>query len=256
MRISRQRYLNLLREIAVSEFKLKDQSTVLGLFWSFLNPLIMLLILLLFFGLNAGKDVPHFGIYLLIGIIHYTHFSNSTNAAMAALHGRGALVTSTIFPKEVLVIGSVISNTIEFIVSMAFAVVIAWFAGVQVHWTALLLPLVIFLQVLTVLWISFLLSCLNVFIRDVSHIYQVFLRILFFVTPIFYAPSYLGGGLAQYVVALNPLAYLMGFSRSLLIEGTPFSAGLFGVFLGVNAVAIGVTLSLFKSYEPRFAEYV
>jgi homopolymeric O-antigen transport system permease protein len=254
--MSKKRYLNLLREIAVCEFKLKDQSTVLGLFWSFLNPVIMLLVLLLFFHLNTGKDIPNYGMYLLIGIIHYTHFSNSTNAAMATLSGMRELTANVMFPKEVLVMGSILSNTIEFAITMTIAAAIEWLSGVTLTWTVLLLPLVIGLQALTVLWLSLVLSCLHVFVRDVSHIYQVFLRLLFFVTPIFYAPSYVGDSLARRIVEINPLAQLIRFSRLALIEGTPFPGSAFGLLLGLNAVAIVVTLAVFRSYESKFAEYV
>jgi ABC-type polysaccharide/polyol phosphate export permease len=79
------RYLNLLREIAISQFKLKDQSTFLGLLWSLLNPLIMLLVLLLFFSLNAGKGIPHYGIYVLFGVVHYNHLSNSTTDGVSSV---------------------------------------------------------------------------------------------------------------------------------------------------------------------------
>ena len=256
MRMSKKRYLNLLREIAVCEFKLKDQSTVLGLFWSFLNPVIMLLVLLLFFSLNTGKDIPYYGIYLLIGIVHYTHFSNSTNAAMAALTGMRELTANVMFPKEVLVMGSIISNAIEFVITMIVAAAIAWFSGIALTWTVLLLPFIIGLQTLTVLWLSLVLSCLHVFVRDVSHIYQVFLRLLFFVTPIFYAPSYVGNSFARYIVAINPLAHFIKFSRLALMEGTPFPGAAFGLFLGLNAFAIVVTLFVFRKYESKFAEYV
>src|ERR1700720_828596 len=106
------KYLNLLREIVVTQFKLKDQSTFFGFMWSFLNPLVMLLVLLIFFRLRIGDQVEHYGIYLLIGIIHYTHFANTTNASMNILSRMRQLTCNAVFPKELLVVGSVISNTI------------------------------------------------------------------------------------------------------------------------------------------------
>jgi len=139
---------------------------------------------------------------------------------------------------------------------MSFGVVIAYFAGVRITWIAGLIPLVIVLQMLTVLWISFLLACLHVFVRDVGHIYQVFLRILFFVTPIFYTPRYLGKGAASYVVYLNPLAHLIGFSRTLLMDGTLVPLKVLGIFGTVNLLAVGITFAIFKRYEERFAELV
>jgi ABC-type polysaccharide/polyol phosphate export permease len=250
------RYLNLLREIAISQFKLKDQSTFLGLLWSLLNPLVMLLVLLLFFSLNAGRGIPHYGIYLLLGVIHFTHFSNSTSAAMNALTSMRELTCNAIFPKEILVLGSVLANSIEFVISIAIGVLIAYCSGVRIWWTVALMPLIVLMQMLTVLWISFILSCLHVFVKDIAHIYQVFLRILFFVTPIFYTPAYLGKGVARYIVSFNPLAHLIALSRGVIVDGTPFSLTFFLVFGAVNTLAIYVTLVIFKNYEVRFAESV
>src|SRR3990172_9319508 len=113
--ISRNKYLNLLRELTFAQFKLKDQSTFFGFMWSFLNPLIMLAVLFVFFRIRIGEGIEHYGIYLLIGIIQYTHFANSTSASMRVLHSVKGLTCNTIFPKEILIMGSVISNTIEFI---------------------------------------------------------------------------------------------------------------------------------------------
>lgn len=249
-------YRNLLREITFCEFKMKDQSTFLGLFWSLLNPLLILLVLLLFFSLNAGAGVPHYGIYLLIGVIQYTHFSNSTSGAMTSLSSMRQLTCDSVLPKEVLVIGAVLSTTIEFIISMALGVSIAYFAGVHITWLAAWIPVVVIMQMLTVLWISFILACLHAFVRDIGHIYHVFLRILFFVTPIFYTPRYLGGGAARYIVFFNPLARLIGFSRAVLMDGTLIPLKVFGAFAALNLAAVVITFAIFKYYEGRFAELV
>jgi ABC-type polysaccharide/polyol phosphate export permease len=256
MRAFDKQYRNLLREITICQFKLKDQSTFLGLFWSLLNPLLILLVLLLFFSLNAGAGVPHYGIYLLIGVIQYTHFSNSTSGAMTSLSSMRQLTCDSVLPKEVLVVGAVLSTTIEFIIAMSLGIVIAWCAGVKITWIAAMIPLVIVMQMLLVLWISLILACLHAFVRDIGHIYHVFLRILFFVTPIFYTPSYLGRGLARYIVFLNPLAHLIGFSRAVLVDGTVLPFRAIGLFAAGNLLAVVVTFTIFRRYEARFAELV
>src|SRR5438309_3708820 len=199
MRVSTKRYLNLLGQIAFSQFKLKDHSTFFGFIWSFLHPLLMLVVLFSFFNTGMGRQINHYAIYLLIGIIHFTHFSTSTSAAMSALYSMRQLTRNTIMPKEVLVIGAVISNVTEFVVSLLICIGIASLSGVELHWTVVLIPLVVLLQLMMVSWISFFLSCLFVFVRDIGYIYQVFLRILFFITPTFYTPDFLGGGVARYI---------------------------------------------------------
>src|SRR5215471_21192415 len=101
------KYLNLLHQLAITQFKLKDQSSFLGFIWSFLNPLIMLGILLALFRHQTGQTIEHYAIYLLIGLVQYTHFSNSTSRSMTVLYSMKQLTGDTIFPKEVLVFSAV-----------------------------------------------------------------------------------------------------------------------------------------------------
>jgi len=254
MRMKGHRYLNLLREIALTQFKLKDQSTFFGYIWSFLNPLVMLVVLFAFFRLRIGANIQHYAIYLLIGIVQYTHFSNSTSASMRVLYTMRQLTANTVFPKELLVLGSVMAGSIEFILSMLICTLIATFSGIPLSPALATLPFVIILQVMLVLWVSLLLSCLYVFVRDIDHIYQVFLRILFFLTPIFYGLSFLGVGIAKHIVLSNPLTHLIGFSRTIVIDGQTFSVNLFLPFLLVNALLIVLGCRIFRKFEPRFAE--
>lgn len=256
MRIYDKKSLNLLRELVLSQFKLKDQSTFFGFIWSFLNPLVMLVVLFVFFRSRLGDDIKHYAIFLLIGIIHYTHFANCTGASMRVLYSMKELTCNTVFPKELLVIGSILSITIDFILSMSIAIVIAYFAGVDLSWTVAMLPFVLVLQIMLVSWISLLLSCIHVYVRDVEHIYQVFLRLLFFITPIFYDLSFLGKGTAKYIVLLNPLTYLIDFSRSVVIEGKLFSIESFLLLFLVNAIMMYFGFIIFRQFEPTFAENV
>lgn len=256
MRIYNSKHLNLLREIVISQFKLRDQSTFLGIVWSFLNPLLMLVALLIFFSFRIGDSIEHYGVYLLFGIIQYTHFSNSTFASMRILHNMKHLTSSTIFPKELLVIGSIISNAREFIITLLIGLVVAYILGVNFSWTVLLLPFVFVLQLMLVLWVSLILSCFYLYVKDIDHIYQVFLRVLFFITPIFYDLSYLGDGIAKDIALMNPLTHLINFSRTIVIEGKPFSINLFYLLFLINTFLIYLAFKIFRECEPTFAERV
>jgi ABC-type polysaccharide/polyol phosphate export permease len=112
----------------------------------------------------------------------------------------------------------------------------------------------VLLQILLVLWVSLLLSAMYVFVKDIEHVYQVFLRVLFLVTPTFYAPDFLGAGAARYAVILNPLAQLIGYSRAAVLADAPVDVGLLAVLLGANALLIAAGLFLFRRLESRFAE--
>jgi lipopolysaccharide transport system permease protein len=256
MKISDKKYLNLLREIAISQFKLKDQSTFFGFLWSLLNPLIMLIIIYIVFNHRLGESVNHYAIYVLIGVIQYTYFANATGKSMQVLYSMKALTAETLFPKEILVLGSVFSSTLEFLLTMLLGVIIAITVGVKISWSVLLLPLVVILQILLIIWVSLILSCLFVFIRDIGHIYQVFLRGLFFITPIFYTKSLLGKGIAQTIVMLNPLTHLVEFSRTVILDGDLISIKDYLLLVVINLVFIFFTFKVFKQLEPDFAENV
>ncbi len=253
-KLTREQYLSLLKEITFTHFKLKDQSTFFGFIWSFLHPLILLIVLVLFFRLRMGREIEHYPVFVLIGVIQYTHFSNCTSSSMTILRTMRGLTCNAVFPKEVLVVGAVLANSVEFALSMLICILIAGFLGVTISWTVLMLPVVFLLQLMMVLWISFILSCLFVFIKDIGHIYQVFLRVLFFSTPIFYNISILESDLARKLISINPLAHLMGFSRTLIMEGTLFSFGSVFLFFLVNIILMYAGMMIFRRFEPKLAE--
>lgn len=242
--------------MTLAQFKVKDQSSFFGFLWSFLNPLIVLSLLYVMFNSQLGNGIEHYSIYLLIGIIHYTHFSNATTAAMQILLARAGLTRDTVFPKDVLVISTVITNTIDFSVSLIICVAMALLSGIHATRALLALPLVFAFQILVVLWVSFLTSGLYVYIRDLAHVYQVLLRLLFFVTPIFYSLSLVGKGAAKYIVMANPLTHAIVFSRGLIIDGTLFDVNVFVLLLTINAFLVLATYKVFKRLEPSFSENV
>jgi ABC-type polysaccharide/polyol phosphate export permease len=257
MRYYNWHYFNLLREITITQLKLKDQHTFLGMAWSFLNPLLVLgLIFVMFNFKKFAGSVANFPIYLLIGMVHITHFSTSTSAAMNILRNMKSLTINTVFPKETLVMASVLANTSEFLMSLLVCLAFAGFAGVEFKPSLLALPIIVLLQYMLVLWVSLLLSCSYVFIGDLNHIYQVFLRLLFFITPVFYTPAFFSEGWVKSMVMLNPLTYLMNASRTIILDGEYAYWISLGRFFLVNLCLIALMLRLFRACEPQFAEHL
>lgn len=254
--MTRANYWDLLRELTLSQIKLKDQSTFFGLVWSFLNPLLLVAVLYFFFQARLAQDIPHYALFLLIGVIHYTHFSTGTSASMHVLLSMRQLTGQVIFPKELLVIGAVLANSFEFVLEILLVVVLAALAGIPLTGVLLWLLPVMALQFVLVLWVSLTLACLNVFVRDLTHIYNVFLRVLFFITPIFYAPDFLGSTVARLTLYLNPLAQLMTMSRAIILDGIPPPPALLLLFFGLNGAALFAAWRLFKALESRFAERI
>lgn len=253
LQVIRIRHLALMGQVARIQHSLLDQTTVLGYLWIFLHPLIMLAVLYLFFRGRVGQDIPNYAIYLLIGLVQFTHFSKSTASAMRTLYRMRSLVTNVIFPKDVLVYSSLLSDAPEFVISMVATVAIAVLSGVPLSWALLALPLVIALQLLLVLWVSLLLAVMYVFVHDLDHVYEVAMRLLFFVTPIIYGISILSPA-AQQVALLNPLAHVIGYARSLILDGAlPPLPPVLG-FLALNLAMAYAALVIFRRVEPALME--
>lgn len=248
--------LHLLWRLTVAQHKLRDQSTLFGFLWSLLNPLLMAGVLFAVFHARLGEAVEHYGLYLLLGMIQYTHFANSTSGSMGVLRGMRELTRETAFPKELLVISSTLVYTADLGLALACALLLGQVRGVTLGWSALLLPGVVVLQFVLVSWVSLLLACAAVFARDVEHIYQALLRVLLFATPIFYTGAFLGGDVAAVLLWLNPLAQLIDLSRGALLEGRVPSAAWLAGLAAAHAVLAGISFGIFKAVEPTLAERV
>lgn len=249
----KRRHIALARQVASIHHGLLDQSTSLGYLWSFLHPLVTLLVLYAFFRHRIGDNIEHYAIYLLIGLVQFTHFSKSTAGAMRVLYRMRGLATNVIFPKDVLVYSSLMSDTPEFVISMVVTILIAVVTGVPASVALLGIPLVIVMQLLLVLWMSLFLSVVYVFLRDLDHIYEVAMRLLFFATPIIYSLDILPPGTRR-VALLNPLAHLIGFSRSMILDGRlpPASALLW--FAGINLALAYAAVGTFRRAESALVE--
>jgi lipopolysaccharide transport system permease protein len=256
MKFADRKYINLWREMTRAQFKIRDQSSLFGFFWSLLNPLFAVGLLFALFSSQLRSDIEFYALYLLIGTVYYTHFSNATAASITVLQSMSALTRDGIFPKDVLVLASISTHTIDFLLSTLICIVIAIFSGVTITSAILALPLVLLLQVMLVLWVSLLLSSFFVFVRDLMHIYHVFLRLLFFITPIFYGFSFVGRGVGRYVLLANPLSHSITFARTVVLSGHLFDWRQFTALFAINGLMLYGSYKVFKRLEPIFSENV
>ena len=176
----------LLRELVVTDFKLRYQGSALGYAWSVLKPLFLFAILYIVFDrfLRLGRDIEHFPVYLLLGIVLWSFFTEATIDGLQSIITRGDLIRKINFPKYIIVVSGTISALINLLINL---VVVAFFIivnGVHVGWEAILVvPLLLELYVFA-LAVAFFLAALNVKFRDTGHLWDVFLQAAFYATPI------------------------------------------------------------------------
>ncbi|MFZ3009477.1 MAG: ABC transporter permease [Candidatus Microsaccharimonas sp.] len=245
----------LLRELVITDFKLRYQGSILGYFWSLLKPLFMFAVLYIVFGhfLRVGETVEHFSIYLLLGIVIWSFFTEATNQGLASIVNHGDLIRKINFPKYIIVVAGSLSALINFALNLIIIFVFMTINGVQLHPSALLfIPLVIELYVFAVS-LAFFLSASYVKYRDVSHIWEVLLQGAFYATPILYPLSLVinevGAGVAQFLM-LNPVAQIIQDSREVLIttQTTTMYDLTTNIFVQLVPFVIVVGFGIFASF--------
>lgn len=250
------RYWNLLRQFTVSWFKLRDQGSFLGFLWTLLHPMLLLLVLYTIFVNRLGNDIPHFGVYLLIGIIHWSFFATATTRCVTSLVSRDALVRNASFPNELLVFSDVGCILISFVLEIGVLVLFLLVEGLPVRLIWFALPLIVAVQTLLVGGVSLLLASAQVYTQDVERIWSIVLRVGFFMVPIFYSPASVESPVARFALQANPLTQIMTFSRDVLIDGRLPSMLWMLYTLVFGAVLFGVGTTIFRRIESSLAERV
>lgn len=214
----------LLRELVITDFKLRYQGSALGYVWSLLRPLALFAILYIVFVkfLPVISDsIPHYPVYLLLGIVVWSYFSEVTNHGVSAIVGRGDLIRKLNFPKYVIVLAGSFSALINLGLNLIVVAVFAILSGVDVSVAAIWAPILIIELFIFSLSVAFLLSALFVRLRDVNYIWEVIMQGAFYATPIIY-PINIIPEMAQKILILTPPAQIMQDLRHIII--TPNAA--------------------------------
>ena len=230
----------LLGELVATDFKLRYQGSALGYLWSLVRPLFMFGILLAVFGyiLKIGSNIPHYPIYLLLGIVLWNFFVESTNNGMQSIVSRGDLIRKINFPKYIIVVSGTISALINLGISLVVVLVFMIFSGVDLHPWAMLFPLIIVELYIFSLALAFFLAALYVKYRDIGYIWELGLQAAFYATPILYPLSLVSSKslfLAK-MMLLNPMAQIIQDARYLVV--TPETDTLYKLTHSPLAIAV------------------
>jgi lipopolysaccharide transport system permease protein len=253
------RYRALVRSLVSRELKARYRGSVLGFFWSFVNPLLLLLTYTLVFQVilpNNQPDIQPFFLFLFCGILPWTWFSASLAEASGVLISSGNLIKKVLFPAEVLPAVTVLANLAHFLLGLPILLVFLAWKG-HLAWTVLLLGVPIFVQLVLTLGLVLFLSALTVHFRDLQSILTHVLHLWFFATPVIYSYAAIpeGSPLRQ-ALRLNPMTHVVVTYQQILFHGNvDHWRGLFLAFLvGVAAFAVGAFL--FDRLRDTFPEEV
>lgn len=212
----------LLRELVITDFKLRYQGSVLGYLWSLLKPLMLFAIMFVVFVhfLRFGQGIEHFAVSLLLGLVLWNFFTEATSQGMQAVASRGDILRKINFPKYIIVISGTVSALINLLLNLVVVFIFMIFDGVDFGWSALLFPVTILLIYTLSLGLAFFLSATFIKYRDIAHLWEIFLQGLFYATPIIYPLQMVigvGGSLAAQILMLSPVAVLIQSGRAQVV---------------------------------------
>ncbi len=252
-------------ELVRTDFKLRYQGSVLGYGWSLLRPLLLFIILYIVFVrfLKLGADIPHFPVYLLLGIVIWNFFYEMTVQSLGSIVGRGDLIRKIRIPRWIIVLSSSISALINLFLNLLVVVVFMVINHVDLLRTTLWLPLILLEVYLFSLGVSLFLAAAFVKFRDINYIWEVILQGGFYLTPILYPLSRIPNLAFRKLILLNPMAQTIQDARYSTITHETitthriFDGGWYALIpflIVVLALFIGITY--FRKESKYFAENI
>lgn len=249
------KYRELLKSNMKKEIRGKYKGSFLGVLWSFINPLLSVLVYAIVFPFILKNSPDNYIIYLIIGILPWTFFTTVINQGTFTIVGNAGIIKKVYFPREILPISVVTSGLINFLISCLIIFIFLLFSGIGFTFYIVYLPLVILIQYILSLGIVFITSAVNVYVRDAEYIINFVLNMLFYATPILYVASTFGEKIG-YILNLNPMTIIInGYRDILFYQQMPNFKYLF-ILLAGGIILLFVGIKIFRKLEKGFAEEV
>lgn len=238
----------LLNELISRDIKIKYRKSVLGVLWTLLNPLLMMIVMSVVFSNLFRFDIENFPLYLLSGQIIFNFYNDATSTAMSAIVGNAALIKKVYVPKYLFVISRVFSSFINLMASFTALMLVMVATRAELHWSVILSVIPLSLLMLLSLGIGLILAALTVKFRDIMHLYSVFTTVLLYLTPVIYPMSILPEWLEK-VVLLNPLTNILTMFRDVMINGLIFDV--WSLVIAIVETAFFLALGLYVFYKNQ-----
>lgn len=279
------KYRDLVKHLVIRDLKVRYKNSVLGFFWSLVNPLLQVATITIVVKYLMGVDIPNFSAYLLVGYLPWMYFQTALLDSSQVVLMHRDLLQKVYFPREVLPLSVVIANLVHFLLALvvffAYLIIYIHFGlhGTGLLWSMVWLPLLIILETALIAGITFYVSCMNVFFEDTKYLLSALLNVLFYATPVMYVSELVQSTLIRHmadpaaakllytIYLLNPLnALVVAFRKVLLppfqplamrgheVVSEPMQFWLIGV---VAVVCVLVAISGYRFFNARkwvFAE--
>jgi len=250
-----QRYRFLFEELVKRDFKKKYKRTVLGMAWSVLSPLLMLLVMKLVFTQFFGRTTPHYTIYLFCGNLVFSYFKDATTQGMSSLMGNAGIFTKVTVPKYLFLFSKNVQTLINFGLTLCVFFLFCVLDQITFTWKFILLLYPVSCLVLFNVGVGLILSALFVFFRDIQYLWSVFTQLLMYLSAIFYTIERYEYT-TQCLFLLNPVYLFIRYFRKIVIEGEIPTIWFHLLMAADVLIVLAIGCWMYKKYNTKFLYYV
>ena len=245
----------LFEELVKRDFKQKYKRTVLGMAWSLLSPLMMLLVMRLVFTQFFGQNMAHYTTYLFCGNLVFSYFNESTTQGMQSLTGNAAIFTKVNVPKYLFLFSKNVQTLINFCLTLCIFFLFCILDHITFTWRFICLLYPICMLVLFNIGVGLVLSALFVFFRDVQYLWTIFTQLLMYLSAVFYSIEHYSYQV-QCLFLANPIYLFIRYFRKIVIDAAVPSVWFHLLMLGDVLVVLGLGCWMYRKFNTRFLYYV
>ena len=246
-------YRELLKTSIKKEVRSKYKNSFLGVLWSFLNPLLQIVVYAIIFSLILKNKQEHYAIFLCCGLIPWTYFSIAVNKSAFTIIENGNIIKKVYFPREIIPISVVSAETINFLISTLIILAFVLLGGMGISKYILFYPIILLVQYLIILSVSFIISSICVYFRDLQHFIGIILQLLFYAAPIVYSQDAIPTNY-QWILKFNPMTYIINSYRQIFYYQSMIDLKSVAVLFVFGILSCFLGYKIFERLQKGFAE--
>lgn len=248
-------YREMIKNLVKKDLRTRYKGSILGFLWTFLNPLLQLIIYTIIFSTVMRIDVDQFYMFLFVGLVPWIFFSTSILIGTNTIISNKDLIKKIYFPREILPMSVVLSGFMNMIFSMIVVFLALLVSGIGITMNIIYLPIIMIVEAIFTLGVVLIVSSLNVYFRDIEHILGIVVMAWFYFTPIVYPIDMVPKEYLKYF-GLNPMTSIISAYRDILYHGIKPDMNSLGVVSFLSAILLVIGYYIFKALQKNFAEEI
>lgn len=246
-------YRELLKTSVKKDIGGKYKHSFLGIIWSFINPLLQIAVYAIIFPLIIRNNIENYTVFMVCGLIPWNFFSTVINRSTWTIIENGNIIKKVYFPRAILPFSLLISETINFMISSIIILCFTLANGMGLSWYILLFPVLLLTQDLVMLGLSFVLSAITVYMRDIQHFIGVILQLLMYAAPVVYSIQTIPENF-RWILKFNPMTYIIEGYRDIFYSQTMPDMKMIGILFCGGLIFSVIGYFIFNKLQKRFAE--